>query len=309
MDPAAVRAARIKAQRLDRPPGSVTDLVRGIVALQAQDLKAARLAVRARTNSLTPQDFDDAVASGALVRTWAMRGTLHLIAREDVGWIVTLLGPVNAEKGRRRRMQLGLDDDFCARAIDQLRDILVEPLGRKEIVRRLGERGIRLEGQMTPHLLGYAANLGIITAGDDSYELLGTPKLKHGLPELVRRYMDAYGPATAEDFATWSGLPLKQVREVFPAELPEFEPAEPCVRLLGHFDPFLLGYRDRSAHLAAEHVSAIQTGGGFLTPHVLVNGEVRGTWTRRGKIIDLTPFGPIPQRPLKAEVDSLVTWY
>lgn len=280
-------AQRMRAQRLSHPAADLADLLDSVVALQAQDVPAARLAARARgVRSL----------DGPVVRTWAMRGTLHLLHERDL-WVVGLLGPVFIAAGRRRRLQLGLTDEVCARALPALREVLTEPLDRAALVDRLAEVGIPLDprSQAPAHLLAFAAHSGVLRRGlDDTYELLRVECEPRGAAELWRRYRRAYGPATPDDFAAWSGLPKRLLRD-----LPDVadEPAEPtgAVRLLGHFDPYLLGYRDRSAVLDPAHARLVQTGGGFLTPHVVVDGRVVATWRRVGARIEVRPFGEHPE--------------
>ncbi|ONI85625.1 hypothetical protein ALI22I_28030 [Saccharothrix sp. ALI-22-I] len=302
-----VLAQRMRAQRLSHPARDVTDLFSSVFALQAQDVFAARLAARARgVRSL----------DGPLVRTWAMRGTLHLFHEDDL-WVVNLLGPIFIAAGRRRRAQLGLTDELCERALPALREVLKKPLERADIVSRLAEVGIALDpkSQAPAHLLAFAAHSGVLCRGlDDTYRLLHIDCEPRDVDELWRRYRRAYGPATPDDFAAWSGLPKRQLKNL--TEVTD-EPAEPngTVRMLGHFDPYLLGYRDRSAALAPEHADLVQTGGGFLTPHVVVDGRVVAVWHRDGDQIAVHPFGARPDLADEVadlgrffEVDARLTW-
>jgi hypothetical protein len=296
--PQQTLAQRMRAQRLSHPASDATDLLTSIFALQAQDVPAARLAARARgVRSL----------DGPLVRTWAMRGTLHLLHQDDL-WVVNLLGPTSIAAGRRRREQLGLTDELCERALPALREVLTEPLERAELVRRLADVGIALDpkSQAPAHLLAFAANSGVLCRGlDDTYRLLRVDCEPRGVDELWRRYRRAHGPATPDDFAAWSGLPKRMLRN-----LPEVadEPAEPTgtVRMLGHFDPYLLGYRDRSLALDPEHAPLVQTGGGFLTPHVVVDGRVVAVWRRDGTLFTVRPFSDHPDRPDRPDVAAEV---
>ncbi|MDR6598601.1 DNA glycosylase AlkZ-like family protein [Saccharothrix longispora] len=280
----------MRAQRLSHPAADLDDLLDSVVALQAQDVPAARLAARARGVR---------ALDGPVVRTWAMRGTLHLLHERDL-WVVDLLGPVFAAAGRRRRAALGLTDELCARALPALREVLADPLDRPALVARLAEVGIPLDpaSQAPAHLLAFAAHSGLLWRGlDDTYRLLRADReprrADDGVRELWRRYRRAYGPATPDDFAAWSGLPKRMARD-----LPEVvgEPAAPtgAVRLLGHFDPYLLGYRDRSAVLDPAHARLVQTGGGVLTPHVVVDGRVVAVWRRVRGRVGVTPFGDRP---------------
>jgi hypothetical protein len=277
------------AQRLVEPAADLRD----VVALQAQDVGAAEIAARNRGLTLDG------------IRTWAMRGTLHLLHRDDVGWIVALLGPVFIAAGKRRRDQLGLDDELCARALAALRAILVKPMDRAAVVRALAEVGIVLDpkSQAPAHLLAFAACSGVVWRGlDDTYQLAEPDETRHGVAELFRRYLTAYQPATLNDFAAWSGLPVRRVKAEVELEglvetgfgwvHEDVVPEEPSgtIRLLGHFDTYLLGYRDRSLALPPEFAPKIQTGGGFLTPHVVLDGRVVGTWRdARGEVL-VAPF-------------------
>jgi hypothetical protein len=340
-----VRWLRVRAQRLSprprRPADTVAHVVRDLFAVQAQDPAAAPLAIRARSAGLVAADVRRArERERSVVRTWAMRSTLHLLAAEDVGWLLALLGPHFVRTSQRRREALGLDEETCARAIRALREILARrgPLTRAEIVEQLALRRVRLEGQARPHLIARAALEGVVCLGPDrgrepTYVLLedwaepgrSLPR-DEALAELARRYLAAHGPAGLEDFATWTGLPRADARtgleaitpelvEVAvggrPAWLPESQaasldeppPPDLLVRLLPAFDPYLLGYRDRGHIVPAEHARQIHPGGGLIRPALLLNGSVIGTWRsrpRRGGLL----VDVSPFAPLTAEAQA-----
>jgi hypothetical protein len=345
-----IRLARMHAQGLaGRRATDVADAVRRVVGLQAQDVRANRLAVRVRTDGRTESDVDVAVnEKRAVVRTWAMRGTLHLLAAEDLGWIVGLLGPYFAARMAGRRRQLGLDEATCERGVAALHAELsnTRPLSRAELVSRIADHGVVLDprGQAPAHLLGYAAMIGGLCrgpdtgAGEPTYTLAADwigrqPPVAPGeaLARLATRYLAGYGPATAGDFAAWSGLALGRARAAFDAIAAELEPAgaagfvlaaappppaagpgRPQLRLLGHFDTYLLGYRGRALAVPPEFDRRIQAGGGFIMPAVLVDGRVLGTWrqrrTRAGLEVSIAPFTTLPKRllpALRAEVSDL----
>jgi hypothetical protein len=351
--PQQTRAARVVANGLARErPGRVVDVVRRVVGVQAQDVRAARLQVRARSVGLTGADVDAAVSERAVVATWAMRGTLHLLAADDVRWIVRLLGPRFAARSAGRRKQLGLDDEVCTKGLAALQDVLGAsgPMVRADLVAAVAARGVRLDpkSQAPAHLLSYAAMQGLLCrgpawpGGEPTYVLLdawvaaGEPLDEQSAAvRLAHRYLAGFGPAAAEDFAAWSGLPLGVARQAFDSlDVPKVAvgasnapnatfgarggveatraEAGPSVRLLGHFDTYLLGYRSRELAVPPEFDRQIQTGGGFIMPAVLVDGRVVGTWRqqqRAGRIeVNVQPFTALAKRVLpglRREVSDL----
>jgi hypothetical protein len=227
-----VRLVRLRAQRLITPPvDNVAQIVKNLCGVQAQDASAAMLAVRVRSEGLIADDVERArVEERSIIRTWGQRGTLHLLATEDFGWLLSLLGPIFVAGNRTRRAELGLDEDSCIRGISAIRDILANQgsLTRAELVEQLAvQTGIRLEGQAAPHLLFRAALEGVVCLGPNrgtkpTYVLIDdwieggrqTLSLSRDAAraELARRYLAAYGPAEPDDLAAWSGLPMSEVR-------------------------------------------------------------------------------------------------
>jgi hypothetical protein len=179
---------------------------------------------------LRAADVDTAVAEAAVVRTWLMRGTIHMVAADDLRPFLAVLGPMNLRADRRRREQLGLTDGLCARAMDALPEILggARALTRAEIVAELAGYGIAIElrSQQPPHLLAFAANSALICRGPDAardeptYVLLDSwlkpeaspPDRDTALACLATRYFAAYAPATTADFAAWSGLSAAEAK-------------------------------------------------------------------------------------------------
>ena len=264
------------------------------------------MAIRVRSRAATAESVRTASAERTVVRTWLMRGTLHMVAAEDVRWMLALFGARNAAGNTRRRQTLGLDERTCARALAAIGAILAggPPLSRADLVERLVRRKVAVDpaGQAPAHLVGYAAARGLICRGPDldgdepGYVLLDdwvpagrTPDPDAAVVELARRYLAAYRPATAADFATWSGLPAGTAKRAFegldvpPEAPPEAAPAdeESTVRLLGAFDTYLLGYRDRGLALDSRYAKRIQAGGGIIHPAVTVDGRVVGRWRLR----------------------------
>ena len=343
-----VRRLRLAAQHLDdRGSMGAADVVRRIGAVQAQDAMAEALAVRVRADGVTRAGVERAsVGERSVARTWAMRGTLHLLPSEDVRWILGLVGPPMVRKARRRHMELGLTDDVYLRAVAVLRRALDDRvwLTRRQIAELWAGHGLPSEGQAVPHLLSRASLEGVIcfgpiVHGDVAHVLLDSwldgPQSRVADPntELARRYVSAYAPTTPEDYGAWSGLPMVDVRSAFESisgELtvvdvdgkPNWLPAErahlleeatgnsgPCVKMLGAFDPYLLGYRVRDLGIGADLLKRVHPGGGIIRPIILVDGRAVGTWTRKraGRKLAITvhPFQPL-SRETRAGIDCEV---
>ena len=352
-----VRTLRLRAQRLTPQPSgaetSVAQVVKDLCGIQAQEAPAAALSIRVRSAGLVAADVERArVEERTITRTWGLRGTLHLLATEDLGWLIPLLGPVFIAGDRRRRAELGLNEDICMRAIRVIQDALANhgPLTRAEIVEQLALHGIHIEGQARPHLLYRAALEGHICLGPDrdaepTYVLLSDwiGQKHRGLPlsdddahtELTRHYLNAYGPATPQDQAAWSGMPLSKTRAAWQsiadqlievevagapawmlkaraAWLDELPASTPIVRLLPRFDTYLLGYQHRVLSVPPRYAKRINAGGGILHPTVLVDGRVVGTWKskrlKNSLEVAVEPFDqlvPEVQARLEAEVTNL----
>jgi hypothetical protein len=281
--------------------------VRAVFGLQAQDRRAGQLAVRARTEGATL----DALGTG-LVRTWAMRGTLHLLAAEDLPTALAIYGPIQLKRGERRLRQLGLPPDVAERSTEEIAAILAEeaPLTRHEIAARLRDRGVRVaaQGQAPIHVVARAAHAGVlIEVGDGTYgplDLGHLPDREGALVKLARRYAASHAPATEDDFATWSGLPKGDLRW----EEPETGDAdEGGVRLLPAFDEWLLGWKSRDPILPREHAKRVAPGGGIIRPVAIADGRVFATWRldRPKGRIELDPFGRVT-KPMREGIEQEV---
>src|SRR3954447_5099298 len=142
-------ADRFRGQLLHRPPNDAEAVVRRLLAVQAQDARSVPLALRARTTSPFRGDF---------VITWLMRGTLHLVLREDVWWLHALCAPRMEASNRRRLGQLGVSEATAGRAVRLIGRALEDgPLDRAALAARLAARDIPVAGQRIVHLLARAA--------------------------------------------------------------------------------------------------------------------------------------------------------
>ena len=296
-------------------------MVERLLAVQAQELRSARLAIRARTRGVTEADVDAELESGALVVGWLLRGTLHLVRSEDYPWLLALTAPGRLAGNRRRLGQEGVTPDAADRAVGVVESALAEegPLTRPELGERLAAAGIRTEGQALPHLLALAAFRGVAVLGPVrdgrlafvlARDHFGSPprvERDAALGELARRYLAGHAPATPEDLARWAGLPLREARAGFAAASSPQGPASPGppARLLPAFDPYLLGWRDRSFAVPAEHAGRVHPGGGVLRPVATVAGLAVGTWRFRAGRAELEPFAPLsPEDAAELEAEA-----
>lgn len=343
MTDADVRARRAAAQVLHRPDGLDAEAVVGrLLGVQAQDGRAARLALRARGAVPAAADVDRALGERRLVIAWLMRGTLHLVRPDDLAWLLGLTAPTRVANSRRRLGQEGVGPDDAERAVTVIEHALLDegPLTRPELAQRIAAQGIRTEGQAMSHLLGLAALRGIAVLGpprDGAHvfaharDWLGMtpPAALDGeardaaLAELARRYLAGHGPATAADLAGWAGLAQRDARAglaaiaadiVADGELVDLArraaPEATAPRLLGAFDPYLLGWRDRGFAVPAEHARRVHPGGGIVRAVALDDrARVAATWRSRrsgGRLaVTVDAFGPMaPDTEAALEADA-----
>jgi hypothetical protein len=296
-DDERLRRLRLAAQRLT-PATAAADVsaaARAVVGVQAQDVRAAGLALRSRVPGLRRTDVDES----GLVRTWTVRGTVHLIDPSDWPWLSAVVGPRNRARFEAAMKQRG-DYDVAVGMLDDIVAVLRDrPLDRAGLLRELAARGHPGLGQRSINvLMPWAAAQGLIAGLPDGRYRAAEPPAsvdaELALATLARRYLAGYGPAAAGDLASWSGLPLGTARralaalgptealgELFalPGTLDATPPPAPPALLLAAFDTVMLGYRTRVPLVTAEDDRHILPGGGMLRPAVLIHGLAAGTWT------------------------------
>jgi hypothetical protein len=317
---AAVLKARLTAQLLaGKPARDPVAVAERLLAVQGQDQRGARLAVRARSQGLTAADVDRALTEErSLLITWLNRGTLHLVRSEDYPWLHALTAPTHLTGNLRRLAQEGVSPDDAERGVTVMERALADegPLTRDQLRERIAAAGVRTERQALVHVLMRASLLGLavrgpMVGGQHAYVLvrdwLGEPKpvdRDAALAELARRYLAGHGPASDRDLARWAGLPLRDARAGLNAianQLRECEdglvdvarrpPAAelPPPRLLGSYDPVLLGWTSREDVLGPHQ--QLVTVNGLFRPFALVRGRAAASWSMpRGEVV-IEPFG------------------
>jgi hypothetical protein len=307
-----------------------------LLAIQAQDPRGARLAVRARSAGLSAADVDSALARRSLVVTWLNRGTLHLVRAEDYWWLQPLTTPQLLTGNSRRLAQEGVPPQDAERGVAAVRAALAAdgPLTRARLRERVAAAGVRTEGQALVHVLVLASIRGLIVRGpvagrDQAFVLardwLGAPppavSREAALGELARRYLAGHAPAADHDLARWAGIGLRDARLGLSlcgavqradglAELPASPPRPAAVlpppRLLGAFDPLLLGWASRDP-ITGPH-RHIVTVNGLFRPFALADGRAVATWTITGGQVVLVPFaelGTETRAALESDADDV----
>jgi hypothetical protein len=320
---ARIGHARLYSQQISAPRATTpAAVVAWLGAMQAQDYLGVLWAIGLRMAPevrATEALVEAAIADRSIVRTWPLRGTLHLVAAADIRWILELLGPRSIAQSASRLRELGIDEQALVQSRGVVESTLAggQCLTREELFARLQAAGVATTGQRGVYILSTLSHQGVLCfaarrARQFTFALLDewllpSPRMARdeALVELARRYFQSHGPATVQDFARWAGLTLGDaragldgatpglVREIAhsaeywmdsrsAALLGESPVERPVVHLLPGFDEFLLGYADREAVVERDDEERyIHPGGnGIFFGTVVARGRVIGTWKR-----------------------------
>jgi hypothetical protein len=320
-----VLAERISAQGLSGEPApDPVAVAERLLAIQGQDPRGARLAVRARSSCASAADVDRALSEDrSLLITWVNRGTLHLVRSEDYPLLQALTTPPLLTSCRRRLGQEGVSEAMAEKAVATIARAIADdgPQTREQLRDRLDSAGLRTEGQALIHLFFLTAIQGVLVRGpmigkQHAYvlveEWLGPQKpidRDVALAELARRYLVGHGPADDRDLARWAGLPLRDARAGLGAIATELDqredglvdlagraPAEPlpAPRLLGAFDPLLLGWTSRE-EVVGPHKHLV-TDNGIFRPFALVDGRAVAVWGMATGKVEIRPLGKLTKK-------------
>jgi hypothetical protein len=323
LDPRRVAAWRL-ARQLIAPPSATTpeEVARRLIGVQAQVVSSAALAVALRGTGFTTAALPQALAERRLVRAWAMRGTLHAFDADDYPAIV---GALRRRETWRRPVwfrYFEVTEAEMEAIIEGVGEVLDDgrPRSRKELTADLGKLlGRSLERQLGSSwgtLLKPAADRGYLihAAGEGNTVTFTRPDRWIGrwrdvepdeaLPELLRRYLAAYGPASTDEVRRWwGGLKSTFIRTalgelggkvvtvkpgVGGAEglllaedvdaIAQAAPLAGAVQLLGPFDPLIVGGGLRDALINPAFYTRVSRTAGWISPVVVVDGAVAGVW-------------------------------
>jgi hypothetical protein len=336
----SVLASRLHAQLVTGARAESVEAVTGrLLAVQAQDLRGARLAMRIRSRGLIADDVDVALSDRrSVVVAWLNRGTLHLVPSEDYWWLRALTVPRKGAANRRRLAQEGVTTEDAARGVAVMEeDVSAGPRSRAEIKAALDHNGVPTAGQALVHLL-VAASIAIplvrgpLRGGEhcfvDARDWLGAQpqafERDEGLRLLALRYLAGHGPAGAADLAKWAGVGMGEARLGLAAagdqvstvrgDLYDLAGRDPSTVLrppilVGPFDPLLHGWTSNAEILDGR--TGIVTSNGLFRPFALIDGRAAATWglaRRRITIRSFQPLSPRDRQSLQTDADTVLAY-
>lgn len=321
-----VIAFRARRHRLHEraPTGALLDVVSELCGLHAQLLSSAELSAWARVEGLARTAVTDALwEDRTLVKTWAMRGTLHLLTTADYPLYQAALSTY--DHYLKAAWYRGFDiapAELDALLAEVPRALQKGPLTRDALARTVAERtgsaelGEKLRESWGGYLKPVAFTGGLCFGPDDGRHVqFAHPErwlgawaacdARGAVAEVARRFLRCHGPATREDYARWWGArpaPAEQVLaslgDVVQVEVEgdrhwllaeDVEPllgAEPVssVRLLPGFDPYVSAMTKQAARFMPSDAKArVHRPQGWISAVLVVAGRIVGVWRHERK--------------------------
>ncbi|SFR95283.1 Winged helix DNA-binding domain-containing protein [Microbacterium sp. cf046] len=310
---------RLRSHRLSAPAPTIAAAAEHMLATQGQEFWGGRWALAARTKGdPSVRDVDAVFDGGQIVRSWTMRGTIHVIPARDLGWVLSLTGERQSRAAAGVHRAEGIDGDELGRAERLAMAALAggDRLTRKELFAAFERGGVSTAGQRGYHLLVALSVRNLVCQGPvvpreagpsreqyivRSDEWLREPSWPADpLAEFFARYIASHGPAGVRDFSWWSGLPLGVCRAAAEAASDRlsvvaddgdrlYVAAGPSPRTsagaheviaLPPFEEYYLSYADRAVPCAPEFLAHVGPSmNGIVRPILIARGEVVGVWT------------------------------
>ncbi len=327
MDNDEITRLRLANQCISQPsPMRPEGLVSYLGAVQAQAYRDALWAVGLRCKKATQSDVEDAIAERKIIRTWAMRGTWHLVPPKEVKWMLSLYHEDASIPSRQRKN--GLTRPLLKKGMELVSDAFKHErqLTYKDLGRVLSDSGIpefrKIDVQR--HIIRRSGRKGIIcfsehVSGRPAFALFKSPVPKPPnrdavLAKLARTYFGSHGPATLKDFAWWAGIGLGDAESGLdaissrmkedtstgdtywmPKKNPSANQAKRTTYLLPAFDEYLVAYKNRASIIEPKYATKVINGSnGTFLPALVSEGRVIGTWRRKEEknrvTIALSPF-------------------
>ncbi|GAB3947498.1 winged helix DNA-binding domain-containing protein [Spirosoma harenae] len=307
-----------------------SELVSWMGALQGQDGNMVKWAMGVRLPDYTEAQITHALDSGELVRTHLLRPTWHIVAAQDIYWLLDVTAPHVKTLLKSSLKSLEISEELIVQSHTIIEKALIEHtyLTRGELMLELQKSSIRTDENRSAHLMMRAELDGIVCNGpingkQITYALLEEripkpPSLtrEEGLAKLAYTYFSSHGPATILDFVWWSGLSVTDARRAlemiksdlnselignqtywFRSTLRTGFARTKTIHLLPAFDEYTVSYKDRSAVLSAEDQKQAISANGIFSPIIVLDGQIIGVWKRVSKkekaVIEPVFFKPV----------------
>lgn len=288
-----------------------TELVQWLAAVQSQDYAGAKWALANRLKNPDDSDIEKAIDNGEILRTHVLRPTWHFVLPDDIRWMIELTEPRISALSAKHFRDLNLDKNVFKRSNKIIEKTLQsgKHYTRKELGEALERVGIATNDLRLTYIIFRAELDQLICNGAKrgkqfTYALLDerAPNAKRlqrteALAELCIRYFRSRGPATAKDFAWWSGLSLVEANKgieivktlldnvIVEGQTYFFSPSsvtkptkKRSINLLPAYDEYTVAYKDRS--LVIDPAFEARAGHGIFNSNIVINGQVKGSWRR-----------------------------
>ncbi|MDR0754946.1 MAG: winged helix DNA-binding domain-containing protein [Prevotellaceae bacterium] len=309
-----IHTIRAVSQQLVNPTfDEAKDLVSWMGAIQAQDYNMCKWAIGVRLKSCKISAVETALNKGDILRTHIMRPTWHLVAAEDIRWMLDLCGEKIKTARSASDKYLEISEKLYLQTNDKIAKMLEgnNHLTRLEIADNLNRFGIKTDALRMSHFMYRAEAEGIVCSGTDkgrqqSYALIDErvePAKKinkdEALAKLATRYFKSHSPASLQDFNWWSGLSVadcKYAISLIDKDLIKEKKSKTVLFVhqssgtksdfseyacfLPPFDEYLISYKNRASVIDPQYQLHAFTKNGIFRPIIMYNGKIVGTWNK-----------------------------
>lgn len=337
-----IHAFRLRRHHLlDQSAKDLVTICRDVCGVQAQIMSAAQLQLWARNHAITPATVNDALwKTRSLVKTSLMRQTLHLVPADEFSLYIAAHKSARAKAvlSIMARCKITRDEADALSALI-LEELKAGPAPRAAItsaVRPKVSKRLRVWMDKVWSIVRLPVIEGLVCYGPGEGNQATFIRTEHWLPaqpkvdavqaqkELFRKYLRAYGPATLHDFAHWSLISMAEVRALRPLldseiiehngllllreDMKTLQSASPemnSVHLLPYFDVYMLAHRFKEHFLKPQFYKRVYRNQGWISPVVLINGEIAGIWgykrSRKALEIEVELFARVA-RNVRAQI-------
>ena len=328
---------RLHSQLLAAPVDGAEQVVRSLLAVQAENPSQSAWAVATRTASPRHGDLADAIADGRVLRTHVLRPTWHYVHADDAQWLLELTAPRILPTVDQQLRPLA---DRMTAITDAVEATLAEASDRTraDLAGALADRGFELTGQQLMMLLAHLELHGLVCSGvprdgEHTYarfaDRVPAPRRldrDDALTELALRYFTSHGPATERDLAYWATLTVTDVRRGIagaadrlasfehdgrtfwhaPGDIPAPASASPAGHLLQVLDEMYRGYQDSRWVIDAEGVvpRARETAIGMALVDAQLVAAMRRTVGEKAVTFEVRPHRALDEREVEAITDA-----